>query len=88
MICKRVHYRGMVQGVGFRMTTRRLAEQYAVTGYVKNLADGRVEVIVSGDADEVERFLDAIARRMADFIQGHEVQIEPPLLLQSFEIRV
>jgi acylphosphatase len=88
MICKRVHYRGMVQGVGFRMITRRLAEQFAVAGYVKNLVDGRVEVVVAGDAEEIERFLDAVARRMANYIQGQDVQLEPPQALQDFEIRI
>jgi acylphosphatase len=39
---RRVHYSGRVQGVGFRFTSQRLAERYAVTGYVRNLPDGRV----------------------------------------------
>ena len=43
-----VHYTGRVQGVGFRFTTCRLAESFAVAGRVKNLPDGRVRVVVEG----------------------------------------
>lgn len=87
-VCKRVHYRGNVQGVGFRMTTRRIAERFAVTGYVKNLPDGQVEVVAAGAADEVDRFLGAIAARMAGCIQEHKIADEPASAsFTSFEIR-
>jgi acylphosphatase len=88
MVCKRIHYRGMVQGVGFRMTTRRIAERHAVTGYVRNLADGRVEVVVAGEADEVERFLGAVAARMGSYIDGHTIADEPQQSFRGFEIRI
>lgn len=87
MICKRVHYRGTVQGVGFRMSAHRLARQHAVTGYVKNIPDGRVELIVAGEAEEVERYLDALAKRMAGYIQEQDVQDEPAQSFGNFEIR-
>ena len=57
MIAKRVHYAGRVQGVGFRFTTKQIAKGFDVIGTVKNLADGRVELCVRGDFDEVEEFL-------------------------------
>jgi acylphosphatase len=87
-VCKRIHYWGTVQGVGFRMTTKRVAARFAVTGYVRNLADGQVEVVVQGDAAEVERFLGAVAERMGSYIQGHEIEdvAEPPI--SGFEIRM
>lgn len=72
-----VHYRGRVQGVGFRFTTRRIADRYRVSGYVKNLADGRVEVVAEGEAAEIERFLGDVESRMAGFIAGSEQQVEP-----------
>ena len=46
-------YHGRVQGVGFRATTRCLATGFQVSGYVKNLDDGTVEVVASGRAEEV-----------------------------------
>jgi acylphosphatase len=86
-ICKRVRYWGTVQGVGFRMMARRVAGQFAVTGYVRNLADGNVEVVVSGEPDEIDDFLGAIASRMAGYIQGHKINAEPQQTFTSFEIR-
>jgi len=73
MIGKTVHYSGNVQGVGFRMTARRIASDYEVTGYVKNLPDGRVELVAEGEADEVDRFLDAVADRMAGYIRDSRI---------------
>jgi len=80
-ICKRVHYTGQVQGVGFRMTAQRLASGFAVTGYVRNLANGDVEVLVAGEQDAIDRFLRAVASRMEPYIKGHKISDEPP---QSF----
>jgi acylphosphatase len=60
MKATRVFYEGYVQGVGFRWTTKRIAQGYEVSGWVRNLADGRVELQVSGEDDEVTAFLRAI----------------------------
>jgi acylphosphatase len=60
MKATRVFYEGYVQGVGFRWTTQRLAHGYDVTGWVRNLPDGRVELQVSGEDEEVAAFLRAI----------------------------
>lgn len=60
MKATRVLYEGYVQGVGFRWTTKRIAHGYEVSGWVRNLADGRVELQVSGEDDEVAAFLRAI----------------------------
>ena len=60
MIRLHVNFLGTVQGVGFRFTVRRIAEQYEVTGFVKNLPDGCVEVVAEGDREVVESFTDAI----------------------------
>lgn len=49
MICKRCLVSGRVQGVWFRDTTRRKAEQLGVSGRAANLADGSVEVIACGE---------------------------------------
>jgi acylphosphatase len=60
MKATRVFYEGYVQGVGFRWTTKRIAQGYDISGWVRNLADGRVELQVSGEDDEVAAFLRAI----------------------------
>ena len=56
-----VLYSGRVQGVGFRYTVKQIASGYEVVGWVRNLADGRVELQVSGHPEELEAFLGAIA---------------------------
>lgn len=52
-ICKQCFVSGRVQGVFYRETTRRKAESLQISGYAKNLADGRVEVIACGMASSV-----------------------------------
>ena len=53
-------YSGSVQGVGFRYTARTVAAGYEVTGTVRNLPDGRVELIAEGPREELEAFRAAI----------------------------
>jgi len=60
MIARLVHYEGRVQGVGFRVTVKSLAAGFEVRGGVSNLPDGRVELRVRGDDEEVEAFLKEI----------------------------
>lgn len=85
-----IRYEGKVQGVGFRATVVALAREYDITGSVKNLTDGRVELIVCGDPEEVELFLVAIREsHLAGHIkQEEEVVMEPKLLppLKGFSI--
>jgi acylphosphatase len=60
MKATRVLYEGYVQGVVFRWTTKHIARGYDVSGCVRNLSDGRVELQVSGEDEEVAAFLRAI----------------------------
>jgi acylphosphatase len=85
-VCRRVYYSGDVQGVGFRYTTRGLARGYPVTGTVRNLPDGRVELVAEGEPDEVERFLEAVRRRMGSYIADVSVQDESPQGFADFRI--
>lgn len=64
MIRRTVHFSGRVQGVGFRYTTCRISARFAVTGYVRNLPDGRVEAVMEGRAAEITGFVDSIAGEM------------------------
>ncbi|MCS7090952.1 MAG: acylphosphatase [Verrucomicrobiota bacterium] len=56
----RILYSGHVQGVGFRYTTCQVARGFDVTGTVRNLADGRVELVAEGTREELEAFRRAI----------------------------
>lgn len=62
-------FRGRVQGVGFRFTVHNIAHNFNVSGYVRNLPDGRVEVVIEGDKPECEAMTHAIRDRMAPFIR-------------------
>ena len=55
-----VHYSGRVQGVGFRYTVKSLVPGYDVLGIIRNLPDGRVELIAEGEQTELEEFLQAV----------------------------
>jgi len=63
------YFEGRVQGVGFRYQTVRIAQRRAITGFVRNLADGRVHLVAEGVPPELEEFLAAIREVMRDFIQ-------------------
>ena len=83
-----VHFSGDVQGVGFRYTARRLVGRFDVAGYVKNLPDGRVEIIVEGSPDQIEAFLQTIHEQMGNYIRNTDQQIAAPTgQFSSFEIR-
>ncbi len=64
-------FSGRVQGVGFRATVRQLACGYEVTGTVRNLNDGRVELVAEGREEELRAFLDGIAESgLSGFVAG------------------
>lgn len=74
---RRIYFTGHVQGVGFRMTTRRLAMGQPIAGYVRNLDDGRVELLVEGDPPVLTRFVGSIQREFGPSIRETEETVEP-----------
>jgi acylphosphatase len=84
----RVLISGRVQGVFFRDSCRRVAEQHGVAGWVRNLPDGRVEAVFEGLAEDVGRLLDWAHHgpRLAA-VEAVAVQPEPPEGLATFRIR-
>ena len=67
-----VYYWGRVQGVGFRYTVKTVATGFDLTGAVRNLPDGRVELVAEGAKGELEAFREAIR----DSGLGHFIQKE------------
>ena len=68
-----VFYSGRVQGVGFRYTVKAQAAGFEITGMVRNLPDGRVELLAEGLQEELEGFLQAIrAAGLAHFIRNEQ----------------
>lgn len=68
-----VIYSGRVQGVGFRWTCQSIAKRYPVSGSVKNLSDGTVELFADGDVRDVHAFLAEIRTTMSDNIEHAEI---------------
>ncbi len=68
-----VFYAGQVQGVGFRLTAEETAKHYGVLGWIRNLRDGRVELVAEAEAEILRQFLGAIrSGPMCKFIHSAE----------------
>lgn len=67
-----VYFTGRVQGVGFRYATMQVAREFEVSGFVRNLADGRVQLEVEGMPNIVEQFVTAVQERMHGYIRKIE----------------
>ncbi len=89
MISLQVFYEGTVQGVGFRWSVRHIAKGFDVTGWVRNLPDGRVELQITGEENEVRAFLEAIAKsELRGLIRKQtESKLPEPVTARGFEIR-
>ncbi len=83
-----IYYSGRVQGVGFRYTVKSVANGFEVTGTVRNLPDGRVELMAEGVKEEILAFLDAIRESGMDhFIEQEDLSwSEATNELRGFEI--
>lgn len=79
---------GTVQGVGFRFFAQRSAARHQVRGYVRNLADGRVESLAEGDAQSVENFKHDLTAGPSYSSVEHieETVLEPTNLYSAFRI--
>lgn len=65
-------YSGHVQGVGFRYQVVSIAKGFELTGWVKNLSDGRVELFVEGEESEASEFILAVESELDVFINHVE----------------
>jgi acylphosphatase len=90
MTSKQVFYEGNVQGVGFRWSIKQVAKGFDITGWVRNLPDGRVELQASGETDELAAFLEAIANSelRAHIKKQSEAALAEAPAARGFEIRL
>ena len=72
--CAVVHFSGHVQGVGFRYSTRQVAQGFEVSGQVENLLDGRVRLEIEGEETELRAFLEELKRQLAAYIRQTEAR--------------
>lgn len=72
---KQVHifYSGVVQGVGFRFTAVSIADKLQVKGWVRNLADGRVEIVAQGKESALKDYISSINGHFQNFISNQDV---------------
>lgn len=77
-IRRHVYYTGRVQGVGFRFAVERLARGATVRGFVRNLSDGRVELVAEGPEEHVTALLSEIQRAMGAYIGNADIRSEEP----------
>ncbi|MFA6379411.1 MAG: acylphosphatase [Candidatus Omnitrophota bacterium] len=73
MVQAHIVYSGVVQGVGFRFTTQRLAKDLHLTGWVRNLSDGSVEILAEGLKEKVEDLVQSLDARFGDYIHSKNI---------------
>jgi acylphosphatase len=85
---REIYFSGRVQGVGFRYTTRQIAARYPVSGFVKNLADGRVELVIEGPHGVLDEFVGALEAEMGRYISDKDETVLPGAEeFRGFEVR-
>ena len=77
-VAKHIIYFGRVQGVGFRFTAQRIASHYELTGFVRNLTNETVEILVQGQADNVSCCLRDITESFAGYIRDAKTEDTTP----------
>lgn len=88
MIARRFFISGEVQGVGYRYFAQRSSARHQVRGFVRNLADGRVEVLAEGPAKAVEAFMHDLAAgpTYSRVTTVEEIVLEPSEQYSTFRI--
>ncbi len=83
-----VTFTGRVQGVNFRWTACRVAERFAVAGWVRNELDGSVRCVAEGEAAELDRFIQSVKEAMAGNIRDTRISRAPAQGdLEGFRVR-
>jgi acylphosphatase len=77
MVRAHVIFSGTVQGVGFRFTVQRYALNLDLKGWVKNLPNGSVEILVEGQKEQIEKFCRNIEEYFQGYIRNRDIQFSP-----------
>lgn len=87
MTAKQIIFTGRVQGVGFRYTAHSIARGCGLSGFVRNLADGDVEMLAQGQAEDIDDCLNQLKETFADCIRDIQIEdVEPDVRLKDFRI--
>ena len=83
-----IYFSGRVQGVGFRYTSHAIAQRYEVTGWVKNLPNGSVEMIVEGASDQLKKYVAELSESTHGNVSEMQVsKLEPTGEFSAMEVR-
>ncbi len=74
---KHIIFKGRVQGIGFRFTALRVAGRYRLTGYVRNMPDGAVEMLAQGQAADIDDCISDIEESFADYVKETTINDVP-----------
>jgi acylphosphatase len=77
MAARHVIFIGRVQGVGFRFTALRMAQRHQLTGFVRNLPDGTVEMLTQGSAKDIDDCIQDIKEYFGDYLRDTRIQEIP-----------
>jgi len=87
MVQAHIFFSGMVQGVGFRYTTLQMATSLKLNGWVKNLPDRRVEILVEGPKSAIEELCKSLESHFGSYIREKTINyLEPQNQFKDFQI--
>ena len=78
LVAKHIVFSGSVQGVGFRFTVLNIASRYHLTGYVRNLTNGKVEMLAQGPAETIDSCIRDIEDSFSGYIRQTDIQPATP----------
>ena len=76
-VAKHIVFTGQVQGVGFRFTVHRMANRHQLTGFVRNLPDGTVEMLSQGPSEDIDNCIQGIEASFAGYIRETRINDTP-----------
>lgn len=78
MIAKHIIFTGYVQGVGFRFAAHRIAHRHKLTGFVRNLPDGNVEMLAQGQTEDIDNCIKDLQDSFVGYVRETKIQEMPP----------
>ena len=78
MIQAHIFYSGKIQGVGFRYTVKSFAKECSVVGWVKNLENGKVELVAEGEEKQINKLCQLVEEQFEGFIVDKKMTTERP----------
>ncbi len=78
MAARHIIFAGHVQGVGFRFTAHRMANRHQLTGFVRNLPNGTVEMLAQGSPEDIDDCIGDIEEALAGYMREAKIEEIPP----------